>query len=118
MRKLLFFSISIVILISLTFQSCADKKISDPNTSDITLDSTLVAPFFKSYPKLSKYKKELLTVYRNYDFHYIWFDKEGIVVYGHSLYNKVKDMDAEGISSTFPYQQEIDSLFEDNITNI
>ena len=118
MRKLVFFSISIVLLISLVLQSCSDKKIAPaPSVSDIPLDSSLVDPFFKSYPQLTKYKKELTSIYRNYDFHFIWFDEEGIVTYGNSLYEKVQGIQAEGISSVFPYQKEIDSIFEMNLTN-
>ena len=118
MRKLVFYSVSIVILVSMVLQSCSDKKTAPVHSvSDIPLDSSHVAPFFKSYPELSKYKEELNAIYRNYDFHFIWFDQEGIVTYGNSLYEKVQNIQAEGISSTFPYQKEIDSIFEENFTN-
>jgi len=114
-RKLIFFSISIVIIISLVFQSCSrnttDNSVSTP------FDSLLIAPFFKSYPELKKYEKELVIFYQNYDFNYIWFDQKGIVVYGNSLYNKVKNIEDEGISSSFPYQKGIDDIFEKDIKN-
>ena len=114
MRKITFFSTTIVIIFSLSFLSCKNKGSSSENgVSNILLDSTQVDPFFKSYPELKKYKKDLVEIYRNYDFHYIWFDEEGIVDYGNSLYNKINDIEEEGISSTFPYQKEIDDIFED-----
>ena len=88
---------------------------SHQGVSNIPLDSTSIAPFFKSYPDLKKYETDLLAIYRNYNFNYIWFDKKGIVVYGNSLYGKVKGIAGEGISSTFPYQQKIDDIFKENI---
>lgn len=105
-------------MISLVFQSCRQKgSSSDNSVSDIPFDSVLVAPFFKSYPELKKYEKELVIIYQNYNFNYIWFDQKGIVVYGYSLYSKVKIIEDEGITSTFPYQKNINDVFKENINN-
>ena len=101
------------------FQSCNQKeKRSVQIAPSIPLDSTLVDPFFTSYPELKKYEKDLLATYRNYNFSYIWFDEKGVVVYGNSLYNKVKEIEDEGISSTFPYQQDVDAIFKNKRKNI
>ena len=118
MRKLILFSIAIAILIPLIFQSCNQKGKSTPNSvSDIPFDSAHFAPFFKSYPVLKKYEKDLVEIYRNYDFNYIWFDRKGIVEYGNSLYSKSKAIEDEGIFKIFPYQQNVDDIFEKNLKN-
>ncbi len=118
MRKLILFSFAIAIMIPLVIQSCKPKgNASKNNVSEIPLDSALIAPFFKSYPELKKYEKELISIYRNYDFHYIWFDEKGTVEYASSLYSKVLSIEDEGISSTFPYQKNISAIFKDNIKN-
>ena len=118
MRKLILFSLAIAIMIPLIFQSCKPKGNSSNNSvSDIPLDSALIAPFFKTYPTLKKYEKDLVEIYRNYNFNYIWFDEKGIVEYANSLYSKVLDIEDEGISSTFPFQRNIDDIFKDNIKN-
>ena len=115
MRKFILFSVSIAILIPLIFQSCDQKrKPSDHSVSDIPFDSVQFAPFFKSYPLMKKYEKDILGIYRNYNFNYIWFDKKGIVEYGSSLYSKVKAIENEGIYTTFPYQKNIDEIFREN----
>ncbi len=118
MRKIFLVFAAVAITILLVFQSCKQKGNSSGNSvSDIPLDSALIAPFFKSFPVLKKYEKDLVAVYRNYNFNFIWFDHKGIVEYGNSLYSKVKDIEDEGISSTFPYQKNIDDIFNDNIKN-
>ena len=118
MRKLILFSTAIVIVFSLVFQSCKQKgHLIDNSDSNIPLDSVLVAPFFKSYPALKKYEKDLVAIYRDHDFNYIWFDQKGIVEYGNSLYIKVLDIEDEGVSTAFPYQEKIDGIFNDTINN-
>lgn len=118
MRRIILFSIAIAIMIPLVLQSCKSKgKTSEKGVSEITLDSTLVAPFFKTYPDLKKYEKELVSIYRNYDFNYIWFDEKGTVEYASALYSKFMNIGQEGLTSTFPYQKDITAIFKDNIKN-
>jgi len=115
MKKNSILFIIIAILISLTNQSCKQKKSTLKNTDfSIPFDSTLVAPFFKSYPLLKNSEKDLSAIYRNYNFKYIWFDNKGIVEYGHLLYSKVNALDEDGISTPFPYKENIDEIFAGN----
>ena len=112
MKKLSFHYLIIAILISLAGQSCKQKGNTPGNAGiDNPLDSTLVAPFFEQYSELKKYEKDLVAIYRNYNYSPIWFDEKGLAEYGHSLYSKVKDMEDEGISTPFPYQKNIDGIF-------
>ncbi|NTW24447.1 MAG: L,D-transpeptidase family protein [Lentimicrobium sp.] len=107
----------LVILISLASQSCKQKGdrgiagIGDP------IDSTLIAPFFEEYPVLKKYERDLLAIYRNYEYSPIWFDEKGIIEYGNSLYSKSKDLEEQGISAIFPYQAKIDGIFLEESKN-
>ena len=129
-------ALSITILIFFGFPSCSQRDIPKDNAvstvpldsivpqdtiitvySPISLDSTLISPFFNTYPDLKKYEKDLVEIYHNHNFTYIWLDQKGIVVYGHSLYRKVKNIETEGVFSTFPYEVAIDSIFNENIKN-
>jgi murein L,D-transpeptidase YcbB/YkuD len=85
--------------------------------SNISFDSVLISGFFKSYPELVKYENDVLTIYRRYNFRQIWFDENGVVEFGHSLFSKVNELDKEGIVSAFPYQEKIDGVFLDEIEN-
>lgn len=117
MRKFSILFLAIAILLSLVSQSCKQKGNAPGDYAGIPLDSALVAPFLESYPALKKYEKDLIAVYRTYNFNYIWFDEKGIVEPGNSLYSKVKDMEDEGISGSFPYLKNIEDIFEDRKEN-
>lgn len=123
MRKFPILFIISAVLISLVIQSCKQKGNSPGNTGiNSTFDSELVAPFFKTYPELKKYEKDLTAIYRDYKYKSIWFDEKGVKEYADSLYRKVKDLDDEGISASFPYQAKIDGIFavqsENTLSNI
>lgn len=85
--------------------------------SNLPFDSSLLFSFYHTYPDLDKYQKDVLTVYRQHRFHQIWFDKKGIVEFGQTLYSKVNDLSADGVSSKFPYQETIDGIFENDKEN-
>lgn len=119
MKRFASLFVVIAILIALAGESCKRQGNNAGKLgSNISFDSALIAPFFKSHPVLKKYEKDLVAIYRNYNFNHIWFDRKGVVEYGNSLYSKVKDLEDEGISSVFPYQENIDGIFEDDIKNI
>jgi len=85
--------------------------------SKIPFDSTQVAPFYLKFPELVKYEKEVKAIYRKYHFQTIWLAEKGVVEFGHSLYSKVKALEAEGVPSTFPYEAKLDGVFDDEIEN-
>jgi L,D-transpeptidase YcbB len=95
----------------------ADLQGSINYRSNFPFDSTAIAPFFKAYPDLNIYEKDVLAIYRKNSFNHIWFDRNGVIEFGNSLYSKVKDLDAEGVSSKFPYQNKIEGIFQDEIEN-
>jgi murein L,D-transpeptidase YcbB/YkuD len=82
--------------------------------SNMLFDSNLLVAFYQNYPALEKYENDILGVYRQHKFHHIWYDEHGIVEFGQVLYGKVKELEQEGISSKFPYQDKIDGVFEND----
>lgn len=112
------FYILTVVMVSLLFQSCKQEvETSDKGVSIIPIDSVQIAPFLESHPDLKKYEKNMVEIYRHFDFNYIWFNERGVVDYGDSLYSKVENIHKEGIYTTFPYQENIDSIFAENSKN-
>lgn len=85
--------------------------------SNLPFDSNLLMTFYRSFPELNKYEPEVKEVYRQHRFNYIWYDKHGVVEFGQTLYSKVKELDLEGISSKFPYQDKIEGVFENTKEN-
>lgn len=109
--------IIVVFLGSFLFQSCSKTQKTEKGVSIITIDSTAIKPFFESHPELQKYDSIYVDVYRYYDFHYIWFNEKGMTDYGKSLYKRVKNIEDEGIYAEYPYQTQIDDLYEEDLKN-
>ena len=53
--------------------------------SKTNFDSTLISPFFQTYPELAKYEDEVNVIYRGYQFHHILFDENGVLEFANSL---------------------------------
>lgn len=117
MKRFTSFFIIIISITSLVNESCNQKRTGRVDDINIPFDSTLVAQFLKSYPAIVEYQEDLIAFYRNNGFRYIWIDSQGVVEYGHSLYSKFNEIEEEGISTLFPYQEKIDGVFLDEIKN-
>ena len=85
--------------------------------SNIPFDSSEISAFYKLFPDLEKYANDVTSIYQRYNFRQIWFDENGVVEFGHSLFSKVNELDKEGIISVFPYQEKIEGVFLDEIDN-
>ncbi len=130
MRKSFLPLITLAILLALATGSCNLNKTRHRGTnrdqvlhgtvnhrSNLPFDSNLVGAFYHTYPRLSKYQENVVTVYRQHRYNEIWYDNKGIVEFGQSLCNKVRDLSTEGVSSKFPYQDKIDGIFDNDREN-
>jgi len=109
------FIIVILPLLVLTL-SCKknDKNSVLDNPTSLTFDSTLVAPFFKNHPELKKYSADVKLLYKKQHYNYIWYDQEGTKEVADVLYNKIINLDDEGLPSKIPYRNELEAIFEDD----
>ena len=82
------------------------------DVSEIAFDSTLVETFFTKYPKLIDYKSDVEKLYRKHQYHYVWYDKNGINEFGNLLYNKINNLEEEGIKTVVPYKKELDQVYD------
>lgn len=128
MRKSIVLLILFVLGFSLSLFSCKKKDDADLklphsiNTSDkvkslTPFDSTLVDVFFINYPALKKYQKETTELYQKRNHQYIWFDGKGILEVSHLLYNKLNNIEDEGIKTAIPYKEKLDALFQNATGN-
>ncbi|WP_369752979.1 murein L,D-transpeptidase [Flavobacterium sp. WC2409] len=84
-----------------------------PSFPAVPFDSTLIAPFFKKYPKFNSFKTELIKLYRKHEYNYLWYDSRGINEFASLLYDKVNNLDQEGLRIRVPYQEELRDIFQD-----
>lgn len=117
--KKVFLNIMIVFMCSMAVISCKKKDdLSDikVDTEDrvIQFDSTKVAGFFTKYPDYKEYESEIRELYKKHDYHYIWFDKKGVIEFAEAVFNQVNQISAEGVPAKLPYKEQIDNLFYEN----
>lgn len=79
--------------------------------SKLTFDSIAIDHFFEEYPLIEEVKADVYTFYRSRDYAYAWFEKGKTIEQAGNLYNRVINLEDEGIYQTIPYRKELDSLF-------
>lgn len=83
--------------------------LNQPDPALKAFDSTLVAPFFEEFVQLQKYKSQVLMVYRNHDFNFLWHDSKGRKETAEVLYSRINSISAEGIFQKVPYKDVVDA---------
>jgi len=81
-----------------------------------SVDSVSLIQFFKTYPKLKKYQKDVFDLYRKREYNTIWYDDKNISEFGHLLYQKVNVLKDQGIDKKMPYKDVIDEIFNESVT--
>ena len=119
MKKLFSPILIVVFTILFTAVSCKKKSNTDlpinqtsTNTIEVAFDSTQIKTFFEKYPKLKNYQGDVEKLYRKHQFHYIWFDKDGLNEFAGLLYNKVNNLAVEGIETVIPYKEKLDDIYD------
>ena len=121
----LVFLLGCILLLVLSCQSKSKKSESESDVLKpipvhiqefipVTFDSTLIAPFFIKYPKLNDLKKEVVQLYRKRHYQHLWYDRKGLNEFAGLLYDKVNNMDEEGLQIQLPYKDKITALIEES----
>ncbi|MEZ7505751.1 murein L,D-transpeptidase [Flavobacterium sp. Arc2] len=84
-----------------------------PSFPPIPFDSTLVVSFFAKYPKFKYLKPEVIQLYRKHNYQFLWNDGNGMNEFAALLYNKVNNLDQEGIKTHVPYAEKLQTIFQD-----
>jgi len=113
--------ITIVLFTVFSCNSKADKKEENSIKTvekipelKLTIDSTRVASFYDSYPKLAKFKSDVTSLYQKNKSTQLWQDNKGVVEFGNTLFNQYKNLDQEGLKANFPYSEQLNLVFDNN----
>ncbi|MDQ8012197.1 MAG: L,D-transpeptidase, partial [Flavobacterium nitrogenifigens] len=113
--------IAIVFLIVFSCNSKADKKeensiktVEKVPELKLTIDSVRIAKFYENYPKLDKFKNDVISLYQKNKSTQLWQDNKGIVEFANTLFNQYKNMDQEGLKANYPYNEQLNSVFDNN----
>ncbi len=80
----------------------------------LKFDSASISVFFKQYPKLKTYEKDLLKFYRSRNFAYAWFDEKGIIEQAGNLFNKIETISEEGVNTQLYYEEELHKMLDND----
>jgi murein L,D-transpeptidase YcbB/YkuD len=109
----------LVMAFSLTSWFCDKKKDaamisnkSNLKSRIVSFDSTMINTFYAKYPKLILYKKQVVALYQNHEYNFVWFDKKGRKETADVIYNKINNLPEEGVEVEVPYKENLDALFQ------
>lgn len=81
---------------------------SEPST--YRFDSVALDSFFATYRALTPYAKDVRQFYRQRNYAFAWHDSTGQIEQAANLYNRIRRLSEEGISSGIPYSRQLDTL--------
>ncbi|MEL1244362.1 L,D-transpeptidase family protein [Flavobacterium sp. DGU11] len=113
--------IAIIFGFALTTVSCKKDKgdatsateVHDHDGEDIPLDAAGFDPFFAKFPQYKEFEKDIRELYQKHN-HYVWHEKRGLIEFAEVLYNRVNQLDDEGLPLKIPYKKNLDALFDDS----
>jgi len=126
MKKVRVYGILVIVFvvsISLISWFCDKKKDMTLTTHKkasksfvVSFDSTLVSAFYAKYPKLVLYKKQVVSLYQKNNYDFVWYDKKGRKETADVIYNKINNLNQEGVVAKVPYKEILDGLFQKTTT--
>ena len=94
----------------------------DPDFKAPDFDSLVIVNFFIKYPELNNYSDDVKKLYKKHNYNYVWFEKNRINEVGNLLYNKIQNIQDEGILSPVPYMDRLNAIFKpseaDQVPNV
>ncbi|OYQ35664.1 L,D-transpeptidase [Flavobacterium cyanobacteriorum] len=83
----------------------------------IMIDSTSINAFFAKYPEFNEFSPEVKELYKKHNYHYIWHDRKGLIEFAEVLFNRVTQIDKEGLPLKIPYSEKLNALFFNNASS-
>jgi len=78
----------------------------------LKFDSSAIKIFLDSFPKFTGFRKELYQFYRNRKFAYAWYDQNGLIEPANNLYNRILNINDDGVAAQLPYKENFTELME------
>ena len=86
--------------------------------SKMKFDSTLLSSFFKQYSKFKSFEKLVYQFYRSRKFAFAWFDENGLIEHAGNLYNKINQVEEEGLHTPILYHERFHALMDGDVPGI
>jgi murein L,D-transpeptidase YcbB/YkuD len=104
--RLTFFAAALAVCV---LASCKKK---DEVKDGKTISGQQISDFFSNYPDYRPFEKDLKSLYANYNNDYLWFDEQGRNDMAEVLYDRARQIEAEGVPVPLPYKDRYAKLFD------
>jgi L,D-transpeptidase YcbB len=86
--------------------------------TSLRFDSAAIPAFLKKYDSLSNFRNEISSFYKNRNYAYAWFDKDGLIEQSADLYSRIHHFEEEGLPPQLPYLNKFMNMMggEDNFS--
>lgn len=78
----------------------------------LKFDSAAIKLFLDSFPKFAAFKEDLYQFYRNRKFAYAWYDQNGLIEPANNLYNRILNINDDGVAAQLPYKENFTEMME------
>lgn len=113
MNKIQLFKIGALLLLIFALGSCKNKE-KELKSEKFAIDSLKLATFFQDYPEFKVYRPNIDTLYKKYNYRYIWYDTDGRNEFAEVLYDKARKLGYEGVAGKLPYEENFAKIFSKN----
>ncbi|MEO6404807.1 MAG: L,D-transpeptidase family protein [Ferruginibacter sp.] len=101
-----------------TIETASIQGNFSPQTK-LIFDSTILSKFIDSFPKFNGIQNDFSSFYKKRNYAYAWFDDSGMIEQAGNLYNRVKNINKEGLdSSKILYPEHFNDLLENPSGNM
>lgn len=101
-----------------TVPELTEKDITIPGNfssqESMKFDSLQIRTFLKAYPQLQVFKKDIDSFYHHRNYAFAWFDNAGIIEPAVNLFNRIQNINEEGLSVKIPYKDAFTELMGNN----
>lgn len=80
--------------------------------SSLKFDSTAIERFLDSFAAFRGFEKDIRHFYQSRKYAYAWFDENGLIEPANNLYNRIMNIDEEGLPDKIPYKEKFTQLME------
>lgn len=99
-----------------TIAPASNKDASIPGSFStqtvLKFDSAIIKKFLDSFPRFTTFKDDLYQFYSHRKFAYAWFDQNGLIEPANNLYNRILNINDDGITAQLPYQETFTELMD------
>src|SRR5215472_1669567 len=75
--------------------------------SGIKFDSNAIPKFLAEKPLFKEFRKDFDTFYRNNNYNYVWYDKNGLIETSGALISSIENVEQEGVTANIPYEDSL-----------